>query len=249
MKVIVALHLKPLPGSPNFLSFEEALDHAVRNAVLIESCGADAIIVENFNDKPFFLKAPPETIASMSVVVREIVKECSIPVGVNVLRNDGIASLAIAKATGAKFVRVNQTVFPAIMPEGFAQPIAAEVARYKRLIDCKAKIFADVSVKHSVQLASLEDFVENMDRFYCDALVVTGKRTGNPPDPKLVEMLKEVVEFPVIVGSGANPENLKTFKADGVIVGTYVKEGEEYDCERIRRIVSEARKLEGELDL
>jgi len=249
MKVIVALHLKPLPGSPNFLNLEDVLDHAIRNAVLIESCGADAIVVENFNDKPFFLKAPPETVAAMSVIVREVVREVSTPVGVNVLRNDGIASLAIAKASGAKFVRINQMTFPSIMPEGFAEPIAAEVARYKKLIDCEAKIFADVSVKHSVQFASFEDFIENIDRIYCDAVIVTGKRTGLPPDPEIVEKVKKAADLPVIVGSGVNPENLKRFKADGVIVGSYVKEGDEYSCTRIKKVVSEARKLGGELDL
>ncbi len=249
MKVIVSLHLKPLPGSPNFLSFEDCLDHAVRNAILIENCGADAIIVENFNDKPFFIKAPPETIASMSVIVREIVREISIPVGVNVLRNDGVAALAIAKATGAKFIRVNQMIFPAVMPEGFAEPIAAKIARYKRFLNCDAKIFADLSVKHSVQLAKIEDFIDNVDRAYCDAVIVTGKKTGEPPEAGILKRIKELVDMPVILGSGATPENLRNYDADGVIVGTYVKEGEEYSCEKLRQVLSEAKKLGGELDL
>ncbi|ADC65279.1 photosystem I assembly BtpA [Ferroglobus placidus DSM 10642] len=249
MKVIVSLHLKPLPGSPNFLNFEDCIDHAVRNAILIENCGADAIIIENFNDKPFFMKAPPETIASMSVIVREVIREVSIPVGVNVLRNDGVAALAIAKAAGAKFVRVNQMIFPAAMPEGFAKPIAAKMARYKRLLNCDAKIFADISVKHSVQLAKIEDFVDNIDRAYCDAVIVTGKKTGKPPEASTLRKIKELVDVPVILGSGATPENLRKYEADGVIVGTYVKEGEEYSCEKLKRVVSEAKKLGGELDL
>ncbi len=249
MKVIVSLHLKPLPGSPNFSDMDEVIDHALRNALIIEDSGADAIIVENFGDKPFLMKAPPETVAAMSVVVREVVRELSIPVGVNVLRNDGISAVAISKATGAKFVRINQLIFPSLMPEGLALPFSGELARYMRFIGCRAKVLADILVKHSVQLAALDDYVENLDRIFCHAIVITGKSTGKAPNPELFSELRKRVDLPLILGSGATPENVSRFDADGVIVGSYVKEGEEYDPGKLRKFVSSARNVGGDFEI
>lgn len=43
----------------------------------------------------------------MAAVTREIVKTTCLPVGVNALRNDAGAAMAIATATEAQFIRVN----------------------------------------------------------------------------------------------------------------------------------------------
>ncbi|MEM0023029.1 MAG: BtpA/SgcQ family protein, partial [Archaeoglobaceae archaeon] len=117
--VICVVHLKPLPGSPLYESFDEVIEKALRDAKAIEEGGADALIVENFGDKPFFPCVGKETIASMTVVAWEIKKETNLGIGINVLRNDAMASIAIAKAVKADFVRINQFFFPSISPEGF----------------------------------------------------------------------------------------------------------------------------------
>ena len=70
--IIGCLHLKPLPGSPEFEDFDEVLDHAVRNAKKLEEGGVDAIIIENFNDKPFLMEVGKETVAAMAVVAKRL---------------------------------------------------------------------------------------------------------------------------------------------------------------------------------
>ena len=61
-----------------------------------------------YNDVPFYPQCvPAETVAAMAVCVREVVRAIQIPVGVNVLRNDGLAAVAVAAAAGAQFVRIN----------------------------------------------------------------------------------------------------------------------------------------------
>jgi uncharacterized protein len=67
-----------------------------------------------------------------------------------------------------------------------------------------------------------------------DTVIVSGKLTGDAP---LVTHLREVREaaedFPVLVGSGANPDNISELflYADGAIVGTALKDSMEADAE------------------
>lgn len=241
--IIGVVHLRPLPGAPLHSDFTEVLDCAVRDAIALEEGGVDALLIENFGDVPFLKTAPPETVACMTVIAREIASETSLPMGINVLRNDAIASLAIAKAVNADFVRVNQLIFPSFMPEGFMDADAGKVLRYRKQIGCRAMIFADVSVKHSVQLAKLDDFAENFERSLADAVIITGTSTGSAPDLQTVTQAKKLFKAPVLVGSGVNSGNVLEFirLCDGVIVGTYFKKSGGVEVDRVRNLVRVAK--------
>lgn len=235
--VICVVHLKPLPGSPLYRGFDEILETALKDVKAIEEGGADALIVENFGDRPFLRSATRETIASMSVVAWEIKKSTNLAIGINVLRNDAISSLAIAKAVNADFIRVNQFFFPSISPEGFLFGEAGKILRYKRGIDCKAMIFADVNVKHAVHFAEFEDYLLNAERCLMDALIVTGKATGLEVPVESLEKVRRIA--PVLAGSGVNAENAEKIAkhCDGVIVGTYIKDRGKVSAEKVSRIV------------
>ena len=43
----------------------------------------------------------------MTVAIEAVIAATSLPVGVNVLRNDAISALGVAAVTGARFIRVN----------------------------------------------------------------------------------------------------------------------------------------------
>lgn len=238
--IIGCLHLKPLPGSPEFEDFDEVLDHAVRNAKKLEEGGVDAIIIENFNDKPFLMEVGKETVAAMAVVAKEVRDAVSIPIGINVLRNDGIAAASIAKAVKADIIRVNQLFFPSVMPEGFSNPIAGKLARFIRSIKLKVMIFADICAKHAVHFAKIDDYIENAYRSFADAFVLTGEATGKPPKLSDVKYVAGRLRAPIIVGSGVTPKNLEKFRkyAYAFIVGSYFKRGDEIDVERVRRLTT-----------
>jgi len=238
--IIGCLHLKPLPGSPEFEDFDEVLDHAIRNAKRLEEGGVDAIIIENFNDKPFLMEVGKETVAAMTAVAKDVRDAVSLPIGINVLRNDGIAAASIAKAVKADFIRVNQLFFPSIMPEGFSHPIAGKLARFIASIKLNAMVFADICAKHAVHFAGTEDYIENADRSFADAFVLTGETTGKPPKLSDVKFVAEKLRAPIIIGSGVTPENFEKFGkyAYAFIVGSYFKRGDEIDVERVRRLTS-----------
>ncbi len=235
--VICVVHLKPLPGSPLFENMNFVLESALKDAKAIEEGGADALIVENFGDKPFLREAGKETIASMSVIAWEIRKEVGIGLGINVLRNDPISALAIAKAVNADFIRVNQLFFPSASPEGFLIGNAGEVMRYKRWIDCKAMVFADLEVKHARHFAEFEEYLINAERSLADAFVLTGRATGIAPNVEKLDILRRIA--PTLAGSGVTAENAEKIAkhCDGVIVGSYIKEKGEVSTEKVRKIV------------
>ncbi len=242
--VIGVVHLLPLPGSPCYESFEDVVERAVKDARAIEEGGCDAVIVENYGDRPFQKEAGKEVVACMAVVAKEIRNQTSIGLGINVLRNDGFAAMAIAKAVKADFVRVNQLFFPSFMPEGIVEGIAGDLMRYKRHIDCSAMVFADISVKHAVHLAKLEDYCLNVERSLADAVIVTGKVTGGEISLQELVYVRKNVKMPVLAGSGVNSSNAGRIAkyCDGIIVGSYIKRRGEVDVERVRRIVRSVRK-------
>ncbi|MEM4647570.1 MAG: BtpA/SgcQ family protein, partial [Candidatus Nezhaarchaeales archaeon] len=101
--VIGVIHLPPLPGSPRYSGedISSIIESALRDARTLRDGGVDGIIIENFWDMPYRKSSvSPSTIASMAVIAKELAREVNIPVGINVLRNDAVAALAIAKVAG-----------------------------------------------------------------------------------------------------------------------------------------------------
>lgn len=235
-KVLVGVvHLPPLPGSPGWGgTMESVLARAQEDALALAEGGADAVIVENFGDVPFTTgPVGPHTVAAMSLAVQAVKDVARLPVGINVLRNDPQAALAIAAATGARFVRVNVHYGVMAADEGIIEGRAAETLRYRRSlgVDTAVKVFADVLVKHAQPVGSPDiSHVarETVQRGLADAIIVTGPATGSPAALRDLQAVKDAVpEVPVLVGSGLDEANAPEFMsiADGAIVGTSLKVG------------------------
>ena len=62
-------------------------------------------------------------------------------------------------------------------------------------------------------------------RCLADAIIVSGRRTGLPPDVSLLEKIRSYTNKPILIGSGITKDNIKEYweLADGFIVGTYFK--------------------------
>jgi len=200
------------------------VERARADLAALQAGGADGAIVENFGDAPFRKRADPVTVAAMAMVVRELAREARIPLGVNVLRSDGPAAMAIAALGGAAFIRVNVFAGVAFTDQGVIEGEAREILGLRRALGADVAVFADVHVKHAVHLGSLADAARDAARNGPDALIVTGGGTGEAADPEGVAVVKAASGLPVFVGSGIKPENLSLFsQADGFIVGTALK--------------------------
>jgi membrane complex biogenesis BtpA family protein len=230
--LIGMVHLLPLPGSPRWAgSLEAVVARAVADAHALVAGGFHACLVENYGDAPFTAgRVDPATVAAMAVVVAEVRRAVTALVGVNVLKNDAGAALAVAAATGAAFIRSNVHVGAVVGDQGLIQGDAYTTLRYRRLLGTETRLFVDVGGKHAVPLApvELEQVARDAaERGLADALVVSGPATGQPTDPGDVKRVRAVLpERPLLVGSGVTPETIGPLLAiaDGVIVGTWLKE-------------------------
>jgi hypothetical protein len=253
-KVIIGVvHLLALPGSPRFTSEEGLRRRALSDALALYHGGVDALLFENYGDVPFSpSRVEPHVIAFMTSIIEEVKREVPLPFGVNVLRNDAIAALAIAAATSGEFIRVNVHTGARVAWEGIIQGRAHETLRYRERIGRGIKIFADVAVKHSSPLTSLsleEEIASNVDRGLADAVILTGRATGEPPSVEELKRATLASEVPVIVGSGLSVENCAALLsiADAAIVGTSLKEGGKVSNpvseERVKALMREVAKL------
>jgi membrane complex biogenesis BtpA family protein len=247
--VIGMVHLLPLPGAALYGgSLDAVIAHALADAEALTGGGADAIAIENFGDRPFRKnRVDPETIAAMTRVITEIARGVSILFGVNVLRNDALAALAVAAATGAAFIRVNVHVGAMVTDQGVVEGEAAETLRRRAVVAPGVLIFADHEVKHAVPLSPSDPLQSAKDlrlRGLADALIVSGRETGAAADPARLDLLRAALpDAPLLLGSGLTAENAASFfAADGAIVGTAVKAGGDVDApvdrERVARLVA-----------
>jgi membrane complex biogenesis BtpA family protein len=241
--VVGMVHLPPLPGAPRYDpegGRERLREVARRDAERLAAGGVDAVMVENFGDAPFFPDdVPKHVVAELTSLAGTVREAAGLPTGVNVLRNDGAAAVAAAAAAGGDFVRVNVHVGARVADQGILEGKAHETTRLRERVDASdVRILADVDVKHSAPLADedyeAESLAESTERGLADAVVVSGTRTGRATAladvERAVERRDELgTETPVFVGSGVTAGTVDDLLsvADGVIVGTALKEGGE----------------------
>jgi len=231
-KVIIGvIHFPPLLGYPEFPGFEITLENALKDLKAFEDGGVDGVIIENNYDIPHKIEVNPKTVEAMLFLGKKIKKQTKLPIGVNVLWNDFRASLFIGKKIGARFIRIPVFVDKVKTDYGNIAGNPAEVLRYQKEIKAEnTALFTDIQVKHAELLDKrpIEESAKEAVNFGSDALIITGKWTGQAPDfGDLAAVRKAIGKFPILVGSGAEKKNINRLLkyADGVIVSTSLKEG------------------------
>ncbi len=223
------IHLAPLPDAPGWGGDLGAVEAAaLADADALVEGGAGAALVENYHDVPFHPgRVPPVTVAALAVLVAAVRRRHPrLPVGVNVLRSDAASALAVAAATGARFVRVNVHVGAALTDQGVLRGRADRTLRLRRDLGVDVGIVADLRVKHAAPLAPrplAEEARDLRHRGLADAVIVTGAATGAPADPEELRAARDALpDAPLLVGSGMTSGAVARFArwADGYIVGT-----------------------------
>ncbi|MFC0399994.1 BtpA/SgcQ family protein [Paraburkholderia rhizosphaerae] len=253
--VLGMIHCLPLPGAPRYdgQPIDEIVDFAVEEAKVYAQFGLDGIVVENHGDIPFAKPEDlgPETAAAMAVVAGAVRRAVGLPIGINVLANGALHAIAVAKATGASFVRVNQWANAYVANEGFIEGPAAAATRYRaRLRAQDIQVFADVHVKHGAHAItadrSLAELARDVEFFDADAAIVTGQRTGDSATMDELRAIAQGTSLPVVIGSGVNPSNVGELftVADAVIVASFLKRDGVWwnpvDRERVSTFMKEA---------
>ena len=253
--IIGMVHLPPLPGSPLYdgTHLSSIIEYSEAEASKLVDGGVDGVLIENLNDVPFSKSSiSNEGYLFFKEIVRNIVKSFSVPVGVNVLRNGCVYAARISYETGATFIRANILIGESITPAGRIEGAARELFTYLKNIDRKIFVLGDILSKHSMPIYPNEIYsavLETSERGLADILLVTGMRTGSPPDIKLVYKASQLSDKPIFVGSGVNIHNFRKYLllSDGAIVGTYFKKDgltkNPINKERVEQFIDEVNKF------
>jgi membrane complex biogenesis BtpA family protein len=233
------------------------VEHALRDAEALVQGGVDGLVVENMWDLPYYVgnDVKPEAMTAQAVAAAEVVNSFPVPVGINVIHNGGVVCLAIAVAAGARFIRVCILTGARVWDTGeFDHGCAAELMRKRKELAADGiHIFADVDKKHSVPFPGidLQTHIQWTEFYGADALIVSGKFTGNAPDVEKVREAKRLATRPVLIGSGCSAENAAAFLpyADGIIVGTSLKRDgvmeNAVDAARVSALMEKVRAVRG----
>ena len=103
--IIGMAHFRPLPGSPRYDAkggVEAIVEAAAADIEELQAGGIDAVMFGNEGDRPYLLKATPESLAAMASAVAALKPMIKVPFGVDYLW-DPVATVALGVATGARF--------------------------------------------------------------------------------------------------------------------------------------------------
>jgi membrane complex biogenesis BtpA family protein len=254
--VIAMVHLGALPGTPLHDAaggVAAILMGAEADLAALQAAGVDAVMFGNENDRPYELKVDPASTATMAYVIGRLRDRITVPFGVNVLW-DPMATMALAAATGAAFVREIFTgTYASDM--GLWAPDAGAARRYG------ARLGADVATLYNVsaEFAGSLDPRPLPDRARSavfssipDAVLVSGAITGEAARMEDLEAVKRVLPAtPVLANTGVKHATVADVLriADGCIVGSALKVGGDtwaaVDPDRAKDFMDRARAARG----
>lgn len=253
--IIAMCHLLALPGDPGFDTeggMRKVIDHASRDLAALQEGGVDAVMFSNEFSLPYLTTVRAETVASMARVIGELMRDITLPFGVNVLW-DAKASLDLAVATNAQFVR---EIFSGVYASDFGlwNTNVGDVARHQRAIGAgHVRLFFNIVPEAAAYLAARElRQIAKTTVFNCkpDALCVSGITAGSETSTESLQIIKEAVpSTPVFANTGVRTETVaeQLSVADGAIVGTAFKQDGVFenpvDARRVKRFMDEVQKL------
>lgn len=245
--VIAMLHLSALPGDPGYDSkagLRAVVDRAKRELNALQEGGVSGVMVSNEFSLPYLTKTEPITAITMARVIGEILSEIQLPYGVNVLW-DGEASIDLALATGAQWVR---EIFTGAYASDFGlwDTNVGQAARHRQRLGAQdVKLLFNIVPESATYLAARPlSAITKTTVFAClpDALCVSGPTAGAETDTEALKTVKtNAGNVPVFVNTGVNASNVadQLSIADGAIVGTFFKEGGIFENEADRSRVSQ----------
>ena len=231
-KVAIGMvHLPALPGSPLYDAdggMELVRERTAADLLALQEAGFDGVMFCNENDRPYTFEAGLETVSAMSAVIGELRHNITVPFGVDILW-DPRAALAVAKATGARWVR---EIFTGAYGSDFGlwNTSPGETLRYRRNIGATdVRILTNISAEFARPLVDRPiDVVARGVALIslADGLCVSGPITGASVDSSELQAVCDALEDTVVfANTGVNETTVADVLAvaDGVVVGTSLK--------------------------
>ena len=252
-------HTTKLVGMVQFLGFPhdpggpvrsaDTLDAASHDTEILLEAGFRTVMVQNLANRSPWRHETVEEVAAFGALLGRLTERFpEAEWGLNLPSDDPEASIAIAHAAGATFVRLKVWIGVMQRAEGLLEGCANAALSYRhRLRADEIALWTDVHDRTGTPVwpTLWRDGVLEARKVGATTIVVTGS------DPTMtLAMLDEAhdaaPDVALVVGGGATPETIGAFlqTADAVIVGTYLhRDGDErlpVDRARARRFMAAA---------
>jgi uncharacterized protein len=228
-KLVGVIHLPPLPGAANFdaMDIRKIAKMAANDAQTLVDSGFTHVMIQDGNDIPQPTKANIATVATLSAIGMKVRDAINEPLGVIVGHNDGSASVAIANAINADFIRVKVLVGVSSGPNGWIEGCAHEVALMKKFLDSHIELWADSNEVTSKSIIEDKVWATQQALSFGGAtnIIITN-------DLGAIEALNEIDFVKTKINSSTKyivggRVNLKTIsqvasRADGAIIGSAI---------------------------
>ncbi len=255
--IIAMCHLRAMPGDPGYdpvKGMDWIVEQARTDLLALQAGGVDAVMFSNEHSLPYLTKVDPITTACMARVIAELYDEIAVPFGVNVLW-DPIASIDLAVATGAQFVR---EIFTGVYASdyGLWDTDCGRVVRHQHAVHGQnVRLLFNIVPESAAYLAGRDiTDVARSTVFNArpDALCVSGLTAGAETDASVLKRVKDAVpDTPVFANTGVRLENIadQLAVADGTVTGTTFKRDgyiwNEVDVRRVKAFMERVREVRG----
>lgn len=255
--IIAMCHLHALPGDPNYdaeKGVEWIVEQGRKDLHALQDGGVDAVMFSNEYSLPYLLKVEPITHVTMARVIGELKREITVPYGVNVLW-DPIASIELAVATGATFVR---EIFTGLYASDFGlwNTNCGEAARHRRRLHGEnVRLFFNIVPEAAVYLGDRDIAAIAASTVFNtqpDALCVSGLTAGVETSQAVLKKVKDAApNTAVFANTGVRVANVAAQLAasDGAVVGTTFKQDgyiwHDVDMARVKEFMAAARAARG----
>ena len=231
-KPIVAMcHLRAMPGDPGYDpvgGMERVLEAGRRDLRALQDGGVDAVMFSNEFSLPYLTEVPTGTTAAMARIIGELMGEIKVPFGVNVLW-DPIASIDLAAAVGAKFMReIMSGVYASDF--GLWNTNCGRIARHKKAMSADSLKMMYNIVPEAASYLGARDIgdIARSTVFNCrpDVICVSGLIAGAQTDTQILAKVKKAApDTAVFCNTGCRADNIESqlSVADGAVVGTTFK--------------------------
>lgn len=247
--IIASMYLPPLPGSPDYkngTSMEDIIAFTRHELQELEAGGMDSVCIGNQQDWPYKVGVGTDTSALMTAVINEARKGLKIPIGITIFWDD-LAAIAVAKATGASYVRgLFRGAYAGEM--GFMSVNSADAIRLRKLLDAENVKFMFMLRPILAKAVGERDLVtEVKDSLWNskpDGFALCGPIPGEAPTfDELKAVTSSAKGLPVVINNGATPENISEVLkvCDGAVVATHLrkdkKAGNPFDAKAVREFM------------
>jgi membrane complex biogenesis BtpA family protein len=253
-KAIIAMcHLQAMPGDPYYdkaKGMDWVLEKAREDLIALQDGGVDAVMFSNEFSLPYLTKVKTETVACMARIIGELKPLIRVPFGVNCLW-DPIASLDLAVATDAKFIR---EIFTGVYASDFGlwNTNCGEIVRHQHEIGAeKVKLLFNIVPEAAKYLADRDiESITKTTVFNCrpDALCVSGATAGSATNPEILKKAKAAAgDTVVLANTGCRVNTIEQLLAiaDGAVVGTTFKYDGKFenqtDVRRVREFMDKVK--------